>query len=165
MTLAILIFWTLSFIFFIPLMIQPLSLGLMILISTFFLCLISSLYISSWYSYILFLIYIGGLLVMFAYVASLSPNTLFIEWNGALLYFMATSILTYLYINIKLPITSKATSSMHTTFLIRQTEGINLVNQDLSSILIALAMILLLNLVIIVKICFFYKSSLRPFKI
>nr|YP_009355899.1 NADH dehydrogenase subunit 6 [Papilio dardanus]APC61736.1 NADH dehydrogenase subunit 6 [Papilio dardanus] len=57
---------------------HPLSMGLMILIQTFFICLISGMLINSyWFSYILFLVFLGGLLVLFIYVSSVASNELF----------------------------------------------------------------------------------------
>nr|YP_010274823.1 NADH dehydrogenase subunit 6 [Capila translucida]UJV31513.1 NADH dehydrogenase subunit 6 [Capila translucida] len=57
---------------------HPLSMGLMILIQTFLICLISGLYIYTyWFSYILFLTFLGGLLILFIYVSSIASNELF----------------------------------------------------------------------------------------
>nr|AIL31459.1 NADH dehydrogenase subunit 6 [Daimio tethys] len=57
---------------------HPLSMGLMILIQTLLICLISGLYIYTyWFSYILFLTFSGGLLVLFIYVSSVASNELF----------------------------------------------------------------------------------------
>nr|YP_009355912.1 NADH dehydrogenase subunit 6 [Papilio rex]APC61775.1 NADH dehydrogenase subunit 6 [Papilio rex] len=57
---------------------HPLSMGLMILIQTFIICLLSGMLINSyWFSYILFLVFLGGLLVLFIYVSSVASNELF----------------------------------------------------------------------------------------
>nr|YP_009352147.1 NADH dehydrogenase subunit 6 [Limenitis sydyi]AQX44309.1 NADH dehydrogenase subunit 6 [Limenitis sydyi]ATP01357.1 NADH dehydrogenase subunit 6 [Limenitis sydyi] len=57
---------------------HPLAMGLLILIQTFFTCLISGMLINTyWFSYILFLIFLGGLLVLFIYVSSVASNELF----------------------------------------------------------------------------------------
>nr|YP_009114373.1 NADH dehydrogenase subunit 6 [Cyrestis thyodamas]AHL17275.1 NADH dehydrogenase subunit 6 [Cyrestis thyodamas] len=57
---------------------HPFSMGLMILIQTLFLCLLSGMLINTyWFSYILFLIFLGGLLVLFIYVSSIASNELF----------------------------------------------------------------------------------------
>nr|YP_009689666.1 NADH dehydrogenase subunit 6 [Runchomyia reversa]QEE94395.1 NADH dehydrogenase subunit 6 [Runchomyia reversa] len=57
---------------------HPLAMGLILLIQT---CLISILLGISmqtfWFSYILFLIFMGGMLVLFIYVTSLSSNEMF----------------------------------------------------------------------------------------
>nr|WHN78842.1 NADH dehydrogenase subunit 6 [Chitoria ulupi] len=57
---------------------HPFSMGLMILIQTLLMCLLSSMLINTyWFSYILFLIFLGGLLVLFIYVSSIASNELF----------------------------------------------------------------------------------------
>nr|AWD30258.1 NADH dehydrogenase subunit 6 [Anopheles gambiae] len=57
---------------------HPLSMGLMLLIQTFLTCLITGIYVKSfWFSYVLFLIFMGGMLILFIYVTSLSSNEMF----------------------------------------------------------------------------------------
>nr|YP_010585871.1 NADH dehydrogenase subunit 6 [Choristoneura metasequoiacola]UZY20654.1 NADH dehydrogenase subunit 6 [Choristoneura metasequoiacola] len=57
---------------------HPLSMGLMILIQTIFTCLLSGMLINTyWFSYILFLTFLGGLLVLFIYVSSIASNEMF----------------------------------------------------------------------------------------
>nr|AMH85614.1 NADH dehydrogenase subunit 6 [Pseudogriphoneura sp. ACMJ-2016] len=59
-------------------MIHPLAMGFMLLIQTLMICLISGLLSKSfWFSYILFLIFLGGMLVLFIYVTSLASNEMF----------------------------------------------------------------------------------------
>nr|AWB99756.1 NADH dehydrogenase subunit 6 [Culex bilineatus] len=57
---------------------HPLAMGLMLLIQTFLTCLMTGIYSKTfWFSYILFLIFMGGMLVLFIYVTSLSSNEMF----------------------------------------------------------------------------------------
>nr|YP_009294939.1 NADH dehydrogenase subunit 6 [Filhollianassa ceramica]ANW37033.1 NADH dehydrogenase subunit 6 [Filhollianassa ceramica]AOH05875.1 NADH dehydrogenase subunit 6 [Filhollianassa ceramica] len=57
---------------------HPLSLGLILLFQTCLVCVASGLMsLSFWFSYILFLVFLGGLLVLFIYVASLASNEFF----------------------------------------------------------------------------------------
>nr|YP_009561715.1 NADH dehydrogenase subunit 6 [Pentacheles validus]QAT80329.1 NADH dehydrogenase subunit 6 [Pentacheles validus] len=54
---------------------HPLSMGLTLLFQTVFICMTSGVKMTSyWFSYILFLIFLGGLLVLFIYVTSLASN-------------------------------------------------------------------------------------------
>ncbi|YP_004769885.1 NADH dehydrogenase subunit 6 (mitochondrion) [Pieris rapae] len=54
---------------------HPLSMGLMIITQTLILSLILGVYINTyWFSYILFLVFLGGLLVLFIYVSSIASN-------------------------------------------------------------------------------------------
>uniref|UniRef100_UPI0030033A06 NADH dehydrogenase subunit 6 n=1 Tax=Parotis amboinalis TaxID=3112168 RepID=UPI0030033A06 len=66
------------FSFFMLFLSHPLSMGLMILIQTMLTCLISGIMMSTyWFSYILFLTFLGGLLVLFIYVSSIASNEMF----------------------------------------------------------------------------------------
>nr|WBK17726.1 NADH dehydrogenase subunit 6 [Jankowskia athleta] len=57
---------------------HPLSIGLMILFQTLLMCLLSGMLIKTyWFSYILFLTFLGGLLVLFIYVSSIASNEMF----------------------------------------------------------------------------------------
>nr|YP_010472681.1 NADH dehydrogenase subunit 6 [Carea varipes]UVH65805.1 NADH dehydrogenase subunit 6 [Carea varipes] len=57
---------------------NPLSMGLMILFQTLLTCILSGMLIKTyWFSYILFLTFLGGLLVLFIYVSSIASNELF----------------------------------------------------------------------------------------
>nr|ALR69099.1 NADH dehydrogenase subunit 6 [Apocheima cinerarius] len=54
---------------------HPLSIGLMILFQTLLMCMLSGMLIKTyWFSYILFLTFLGGLLVLFIYVSSIASN-------------------------------------------------------------------------------------------
>nr|YP_010287569.1 NADH dehydrogenase subunit 6 [Sinomphisa plagialis]UKT61900.1 NADH dehydrogenase subunit 6 [Sinomphisa plagialis] len=57
---------------------HPLSMGLMILIQTLLTCIITGMMLPTyWFSYILFLTFMGGLLVLFIYVSSIASNEIF----------------------------------------------------------------------------------------
>nr|YP_009334167.1 NADH dehydrogenase subunit 6 [Dacus longicornis]APL97153.1 NADH dehydrogenase subunit 6 [Dacus longicornis] len=57
---------------------HPLAMGLMLLIQTLHICLLTGLMAKTfWYSYVLFLIFLGGMLVLFIYVTSLASNEMF----------------------------------------------------------------------------------------
>nr|YP_009489514.1 NADH dehydrogenase subunit 6 [Euryades corethrus]SPP23417.1 NADH dehydrogenase subunit 6 [Euryades corethrus] len=57
---------------------HPISMGFMILSQTLLTCLLLGLInYTYWFSYILFLVFMGGLLVLFIYVSSIASNELF----------------------------------------------------------------------------------------
>nr|AII02564.1 NADH dehydrogenase subunit 6 [Emmelina monodactyla] len=57
---------------------HPLAMGLTILLQTLLLCLTLGMLMKTyWFSYILFLTFLGGLLVLFIYVSSIASNELF----------------------------------------------------------------------------------------
>uniref|UniRef100_A0AAU8L1G5 NADH dehydrogenase subunit 6 n=1 Tax=Polychaeta sp. TaxID=3061522 RepID=A0AAU8L1G5_9ANNE len=74
MMTSLLIFWSITILLFMPLMTTPLGLGLWILLLALMIASNMMFTMSSWFSFILFLIYIGGLLVMFAYFSAIDPN-------------------------------------------------------------------------------------------
>nr|YP_010693606.1 NADH dehydrogenase subunit 6 [Lynceus grossipedia]WCD23728.1 NADH dehydrogenase subunit 6 [Lynceus grossipedia] len=67
---------------------HPFFVGMIIFFQTIIYCLITSFYFSSWYSYMLFLIFLGGLLILFIYIASLLPNANFKISKSPLLIIM-----------------------------------------------------------------------------
>nr|ATN41185.1 NADH dehydrogenase subunit 6 [Diptera sp. 79 LC-2017] len=57
---------------------HPLAMGLTLLFQTMFITIITGIiHKSFWFSYILFLIFLGGMLVLFIYVTSLASNEMF----------------------------------------------------------------------------------------
>lgn len=164
MTALIIIVLARSRVFIFPLIAQPLRLGLSIMISTLLICTLTAILLSSWYGYILFLIYVGGLLVIFAYVSALSPNVLFSS-IGALVFFSILSILLigviYFYIFSDISILSY--SDIFSQIKRLKIYGSQLVSPHTTSVLIGLGVILLVNLVVVVKICYYQQAPLRPF--
>nr|YP_009503296.1 NADH dehydrogenase subunit 6 [Gemmuloborsonia moosai]AXA45242.1 NADH dehydrogenase subunit 6 [Gemmuloborsonia moosai] len=155
---------TLFMLLSLPLMSQPLSLGLMVMLSTLMMCIISAMTLSSWYGYILFLIYVGGLLVMFAYVAALSPNVLFGSASPMLLCLAGAFCLTLImYFYPLIDLSSITHLNMYTKFKFLKMYGVELVSPQMISVLVGLAIILLINLIVVVKICYYQRASLRPF--
>nr|YP_004021901.1 NADH dehydrogenase subunit 6 [Phraortes sp. Iriomote Island]BAJ24501.1 NADH dehydrogenase subunit 6 [Phraortes sp. Iriomote Island] len=60
------------------LMKHPLSMGMTIIMQTMVIMVMTGMMFKSfWFSYILFLMYIGGMMVLFIYMTSLVPNMMF----------------------------------------------------------------------------------------
>nr|WEF74951.1 NADH dehydrogenase subunit 6 [Parnassius nomion] len=81
---------------------HPLSMGLLILLQTLLICLLSGMLINTyWFSYILFLVFLGGLLVLFIYVSSIASNEMF--YNNffmkltLIFIFLLSMLLSYMY--------------------------------------------------------------------
>nr|YP_010273939.1 NADH dehydrogenase subunit 6 [Bulinus truncatus]QYJ56642.1 NADH dehydrogenase subunit 6 [Bulinus truncatus] len=55
----------------------PISLGIILFLTSVFMVFLMSITLSSWYSYILFLVYVGGLLVLFMYMCIMGSNVKF----------------------------------------------------------------------------------------
>nr|WRW10886.1 NADH dehydrogenase subunit 6 [Chlaenius naeviger] len=76
---------------------HPLSMGLILLIQTLLISTISGLFsYSYWYSYILFLVMIGGMLVLFMYMTSLASNEMFNFSKKISMFIMSMITLTFM---------------------------------------------------------------------
>ena len=152
---------TLSFLF--PVTSQPLTFGLTLLITTLISARICALISSSWYAYILFLIFIGGLLVIFAYVAALAPNAFFKPiLHKPILLLLPTIYLisSWLFLPYALPIISSISSlPLHLT----NSASVIFFPSFLPA-LIFITFILLVTLIAVAKICAFNIAPLRPHK-
>nr|YP_009764323.1 NADH dehydrogenase subunit 6 [Pyralis farinalis]QIS91162.1 NADH dehydrogenase subunit 6 [Pyralis farinalis] len=81
---------------------HPLMMGLMILLQTLLVCVLSGMLIKTyWFSYILFLTFLGGLLVLFIYVTSIASNELFkLNFNFKMtLFFIFLTMILYILLN------------------------------------------------------------------
>uniref|UniRef100_A0AAU6PC39 NADH dehydrogenase subunit 6 n=1 Tax=Ledropsis sp. TaxID=3133679 RepID=A0AAU6PC39_9HEMI len=59
-------------------LVNPLSMGVLLLLYSFFVCLfVAKIMLSSWFCIIIMLVMIGGLLVIFMYISSISSNEKF----------------------------------------------------------------------------------------
>nr|WKU84206.1 NADH dehydrogenase subunit 6 [Talahua fervida] len=78
---------------------HPLSMGMMLLIQTVMICCLSGLMTKNfWFSYVLFLIFIGGMLVLFIYVTSLASNEMFTMSMKMIMLMMLTLIIMMMLI-------------------------------------------------------------------
>nr|YP_004327741.1 NADH dehydrogenase subunit 6 [Unio pictorum]ADE18124.1 NADH dehydrogenase subunit 6 [Unio pictorum]ADE18137.1 NADH dehydrogenase subunit 6 [Unio pictorum]ADE18150.1 NADH dehydrogenase subunit 6 [Unio pictorum]ADE18163.1 NADH dehydrogenase subunit 6 [Unio pictorum]ADE18176.1 NADH dehydrogenase subunit 6 [Unio pictorum] len=140
---------------------HPLPLGIMILLLAFLNCALIAT-ISPWYSYMLFFIFIGGMLVMFAYIASLSPNMTF-SVNNPLMPVMLTITSLFSFSNLKLTsnyqTNAELASSINDTTL---TLSFLYTDNGITSVIL-LACMLLFTMVASVKICKPKMGALRPF--
>nr|QXT45757.1 NADH dehydrogenase subunit 6 [Heptageniidae sp. YW03BF02] len=69
---------------------HPLAMGLVLLCQTLIIALMTGLLAPSfWFSYILFLVFLGGMLVLFIYVTSLASNEMFSISSATLMAILA----------------------------------------------------------------------------
>lgn len=145
---------------------HPLSLGVTLLLQTVFISLTVGVFTYSfWFSYILFIIFLGGILVLFIYVASLASNEIF--------SFSLITFLTYRFIILFLsslfffidPISTPNLSSLPTSSINNQLSTPFIIRwiYNSPSIIFTLFIILylLLTLVVVVKIINLFKGPLR----
>nr|AHG53593.1 NADH dehydrogenase subunit 6 [Drosophila yakuba] len=152
-------------------MIHPLALGLTLLIQTIFVCLLSGLMTKNfWYSYILFLIFLGGMLVLFIYVTSLASNEMFnlsiklTLFSMFILFFMfilsmildKTSITLFLMNN-----EMQSIIEMNSYFTENSLSLNKLYNFPTNFVTILLMNYLLITLIVVVKITKLFKGPIR----
>nr|YP_009971692.1 NADH dehydrogenase subunit 6 [Hymaea magna]QNG56376.1 NADH dehydrogenase subunit 6 [Hymaea magna] len=97
--------WIMSILFIF--MNHPLSFGLILLIQTFLISILSGVMsFNFWFSYIIFLIMVGGMLVLFMYMTSIASNEkfkfsskLFILFMSSILISFITFMLDYYFMN------------------------------------------------------------------
>ncbi|YP_001650759.1 NADH dehydrogenase subunit 6 (mitochondrion) [Manduca sexta] len=153
---------------------HPLSMGLMILTQTLLTCLLSGMMIKTyWFSYILFLTFLGGLLVLFIYVSSIASNELFHLSNNIkkmfflfiLLYLMIQMLfmknLNWMNLNNNLEM-----ENFFNMFWFNNENKINmnkLYNNQSSLLMYLLIIYLFITLIAVVKITNIFYGPLRMF--
>nr|QIZ12557.1 NADH dehydrogenase subunit 6 [Nuttallochiton mirandus] len=166
MTLTTLMFLIFATSFSMPLVSQPISLGLTLLSLTLLISLIIFFCSSGWFSFILFLIYIGGLLVMFAYITALMPNLIF-KKAFTMKFFTASTLFWLIIFSATsfIGIMSEEQTAMKFSWPPMLNHlGISLYSPFNFITTVSLALILFFVLICVVKICYFSNAPLRPYK-
>nr|YP_009182965.1 NADH dehydrogenase subunit 6 [Drosophila formosana]AAF77380.1 NADH dehydrogenase subunit 6 [Drosophila simulans]AAF77391.1 NADH dehydrogenase subunit 6 [Drosophila simulans]AAF77405.1 NADH dehydrogenase subunit 6 [Drosophila simulans]AAF77418.1 NADH dehydrogenase subunit 6 [Drosophila simulans]AAF77431.1 NADH dehydrogenase subunit 6 [Drosophila simulans] len=152
-------------------MIHPLALGLTLLIQTIFVCMLTGLMTKSfWYSYILFLIFLGGMLVLFIYVTSLASNEMF-NLSIKLTVFSSFILIFMLILSFIIDKTSSSLFLMNNdmqsiinmnSYFMENSLSLNkLYNFPTNFITILLMNYLLITLIVVVKITKLFKGPIR----
>nr|ATW72357.1 NADH dehydrogenase subunit 6 [Dolabella auricularia] len=127
-----------------PLYKNPISLGGVLVLISFCLVSLASLFSSWWYAYVLFLVYIGGLLVMFIYVCLVSSNYPFFVNPNQIVLLLSVSLGGCYVMSLK-PVTL--------SFLGGELwdSGSGLVYDNSLSLFVGLVVLLLLMLLVVVR--------------
>nr|WNL54004.1 NADH dehydrogenase subunit 6 [Microcerotermes aff. sikorae] len=139
---------------------HPLAMGLMLLIQTTMVCLISgTMYKSFWFSYILFMIMIGGMLVLFMYMTSLASNEMFSPSNKMMMMFTTLPVLMYMMPTV----TNNKEMCSHDTMTENEimTTTTVMYNQMMGIMTTLLVLYMLLTLIVVVNIINVYSGPLR----
>nr|YP_010564725.1 NADH dehydrogenase subunit 6 [Volucella nitobei]UZA61115.1 NADH dehydrogenase subunit 6 [Volucella nitobei] len=162
---------TLTFSFIFMQMNHPLSMGLMLLIQTVLICLMTGLMTKSfWFSYILFLIFVGGMLILFIYVTSLASNEMFslsTKMTLTTIMLLMTTLIYLIMTDKMMLIFNSSNNEMITiteinSFIKENTLNLNkLYNYPTNMITIMLIMYLLITLIATVKITKLFYGPLR----
>nr|YP_010836012.1 NADH dehydrogenase subunit 6 [Taeniopteryx auberti]WGC89531.1 NADH dehydrogenase subunit 6 [Taeniopteryx auberti] len=150
---------------------HPLAMGMMLLMQTLVICLLTGLTTQSfWFSYILFLVFLGGLLVLFIYVTSLASNEMF-SFSSKIIIFTSIPFLSMLIINMFMDPSMWSTNLVNSEMmsmpsLLMCTEEslstlMKLYNQPTGYITLMLVLYLFLTLIAVVKITNIFSGPLR----
>nr|YP_009973063.1 NADH dehydrogenase subunit 6 [Cancer pagurus]QNH68750.1 NADH dehydrogenase subunit 6 [Cancer pagurus] len=145
---------------------HPLSMGLILLTQTIMISLSAGIYTHSfWFSYVLFLIFLGGMLVLFIYVASLASNEMFFaSLMTLLIYTFLFLSFTFLIILLDPLITSHfslASSSSIELNLSPSQFTMWLYSKTSMNFTLFIVSYLLLTLIVVIKIINLFKGPLR----
>nr|UOF70355.1 NADH dehydrogenase subunit 6 [Tropostreptus sigmatospinus] len=135
-----------------PFMFHPMMMGITIIILALTISMFMWMTLNySWLAYILFLIFLGALLVLFVYISTLAPNEKFLKMSYSpliLLTFMVFSPTVY---------TMKDSNMTKMDFL----PPMKIFSTSLSLMTLFMAIYLLLTLLIVSKITLFKEGPLR----
>nr|QDG01036.1 NADH dehydrogenase subunit 6 [Tenebrio molitor] len=142
---------------------HPLSMGFVLLMQTIMISLITgNMNQNMWFSYILFLIMVGGMLILFMYMTSIASNEKF-KMNNKAIIMLITIPLTMLTLNFLMMNTQMKNNEM--TIMNNNTSMISTMNKFFtfpsSMIMIFMIMYLFMALVVTVKITNFKKGTMR----
>nr|UFR82887.1 NADH dehydrogenase subunit 6 [Mecynorhina polyphemus] len=144
---------------------HPLSLGMMLLSQTIIISLTMGLFnLNYWYSYIMFLVMIGGMLVLFIYMTSVASNEKFmISINLTILilsFFLITIIISimidYYMINMSNTYEETLNSNVMYNWSLNK-----FLNYPMMMILFLIILYLLITLIAVVKITDISQGPLR----
>nr|UKE80186.1 NADH dehydrogenase subunit 6 [Hycleus dufourii] len=144
---------------------HPLSLGMILLLQTTLISLISGqLCLNYWFSYILFIIMIGGMLILFIYMTSIASNEKFnmkMNLTGLTLVLLIIGIMASFMIHFPLDsyIKNELSISNHLSLNFSM---IKYISFPMNMILMFMIMYLFLALIAIVKIIDRKQGPLRP---
>nr|BBN23593.1 NADH dehydrogenase subunit 6 [Penaeus semisulcatus] len=148
-------------------LLHPLAMGLMLLFQTIMICITSGLSMNSfWFSYILFLIFLGAMLVLFIYVASLASNEPFsfsssLLVTAAFVLFMSFIMFIVDPLTLNTPLSIQQSSLFNDHFSSTQFLLSSIYNYTTMNLTLFIVMYLLLTLIVVVKITNTFFGPLR----
>jgi len=151
---------------------HPLAIGIILLIQTFLISIIIGIISKTfWFSYILFLIFLGGILVLFIYVTSLASNEIFsfsLKSYFISIFIIIITLLVSIIVDpifLKSLIINNEITSILASHSFIQENALNLnklYNFPTNIITIIIMNYLFLTLIAVVKITNVFYGPLRP---
>nr|YP_008080898.1 NADH dehydrogenase subunit 6 [Tarragoilus diuturnus]AFW98791.1 NADH dehydrogenase subunit 6 [Tarragoilus diuturnus] len=152
---------------------HPLAMTFLILGQTILFCLLSGMTTQTfWFSYILFLVFLGGMLVLFIYITSLASNEMFtipMKMVPLILMILTTTIIIYtimdssmwslMFNNSDMLNKINLSSVTHAETPLPLTK---LYNKPTDLVTLMMVLYLFLTLIAVVKITNIFQGPLRP---
>lgn len=133
---------------------SPVQITLIIILIALLTAALFSNIISSWYAFLLFLIYVGGILVIFAYFTATSPNQQITNIK---------KVIVAILVRFSLSIITIYRLDFFQSVNYRSYQIISIFSSNNSYLLIGITIILLLTIIIVVKLASRSKGPLRSF--
>uniref|UniRef100_UPI0030FEDA4B NADH dehydrogenase subunit 6 n=1 Tax=Prodasineura autumnalis TaxID=193254 RepID=UPI0030FEDA4B len=141
---------------------HPMSMGIMLMIQTVLVCGITNCIAhSAWFSYILFLVFLGGMLVLFIYMTSVASNEMFEKYSNLILIFIMVSPMVLLFMD---PIMISNLTQESESLLTSSDKNVMtnyLFNYPINIMTIIAVLYLFLTLIVVVKMTEAHQGPLR----
>nr|QHZ87526.1 NADH dehydrogenase subunit 6 [Mesopodagrion tibetanum] len=141
---------------------HPMSAGIMLLIQTVITSMVTTtISKDAWFSYILFLVFLGGMLVLFIYMTSVASNEMFQKGNIMVLPPMII-ILMIMYLMIDFTWLMNNTEEIYYNFMSEKVSlSTSLFNYPNNIMTTVAVLYLFLTLIVVVKITESYLGPIR----
>nr|AXI98841.1 NADH dehydrogenase subunit 6 [Pseudoniphargus unisexualis] len=144
---------------------SPLFLSMTIILQTITISALLALFtVSSWFSFMLLMVYLSGMMIVFIYVSSVASNELFYMNKNNLIF--ASMIITPIIIMMTMnPIQSEITNTMTTNYISPSiTKTIKIFSEPMYMMTILLIIYILLAMIMVVKNSSFSSGPIRSYK-
>nr|YP_009667307.1 NADH dehydrogenase subunit 6 [Mecistocephalus marmoratus]ARU77310.1 NADH dehydrogenase subunit 6 [Mecistocephalus marmoratus] len=142
---------------------HPTSFIIIIMTQTLLIAMLTSTSQKSfWFGYTLFLVFLGGMLILFSYITSLASNTTFslpIENMSIMMILMTTITVMIIILTPISPNTTTSEPSMNSHDIMNT---LNKFYYQISPLTMMMILYLLITLLIVVNVTIIHKGPLRP---
>nr|YP_009330388.1 NADH dehydrogenase subunit 6 [Eurema blanda]ANN44654.1 NADH dehydrogenase subunit 6 [Eurema blanda] len=153
---------------------HPLAMGLIILMQTLIISIFIGMFINTyWFSYILFMVFMGGLLVLFIYVSSIASNELMkfsLKLKMSIIFIMFSILMIFYFqfnnINLFYLFKNNEMNNMPNLIYFFNDNNINLYklyNKQNYFLIMLLILYLFITLIVVIKITNIFYGPLRSF--
>nr|QGT34621.1 NADH dehydrogenase subunit 6 [Metisotoma macnamarai] len=136
---------------------HPIMLMIIILTQTILLALIIWIVLkTNWFSYIMFLIFLGGLMVLFIYISSLAANEMFYFKPNTYMHITLGLMIIFMFMSMFMnnQMTLSSPNMMSSTLVV-------MISKSMLMMSLSTMLYLLLTLIVVVKLTSKYKGPLR----